>query len=61
MSFLYTYGTKRDVSARCHVCGKEWTTANAQAVAARHCAATGHTVGVEVFQTICYKPIVPKE
>ncbi len=34
--------------AYCEVCGKEWTSRNAQALAAKHFYATGHCVTGEI-------------
>ncbi len=42
----------RDVSAWCQECDKRWDSKNAQAVAAKHTGATGHTTNVEA--RICW-------
>lgn len=44
----------RKVYAWCETCGKDWSSRNAQAVAAIHARRHKHTVGVEVLQYYCY-------
>jgi hypothetical protein len=47
---------RRCIFAVCQDCEKEWSSLNAQGVAARHAKAHGHTVSVEVVQYIFYGP-----
>jgi hypothetical protein len=42
--------------ARCLDCGKAWSTPNALAVAARHCAAHRHTVMADTATAHTYSP-----
>lgn len=51
----YTRGA-RSVDAECQTCGKRWCDKNAQGVAARHSAAHGHSVHVEIVQYLTYCP-----
>ncbi len=48
---------RRCVFAKCSDCDKEWSSPNAQGVAARHAKAHGHSVSVEVVQYIFYGPV----
>ena len=45
---------QRSTMAGCDRCGKEWTSANAQAVAARHTDATGHVTWFETVLRMQY-------
>jgi hypothetical protein len=45
--------------ARCLDCGRAWSTPNALAVAARHCAAFRHTVTADTATAHTYSPTSP--